>query len=154
MRHADLDQVLALQAEAYGPEFHEGWQAFSSKLQHHPDSAWVAEQSGQLLAYLFAQPARRGYPPPLNDAGHVIANADTLHLHDLAVSPRARGLGVARALAQTSLDWGLQQGFRLASLVAVQDSVPFWGRLGFVAEAPAKSLLGYGAAATYLCKVL
>lgn len=156
MKPSDLDQVMALQHLAYVPEFHESRSTFQNKLEHYPDTTWVMESAGLVLAYLFAQPADKGYPPPLNDEiTHKGANnRDTLHLHDLTVSSRVRGRGFAQALVQSCLKEGRQQGFDWASLVAVQNSVHFWSRLGFIIAHPAKSLESYGQDAAYLIKPL
>jgi GNAT superfamily N-acetyltransferase len=154
MRPADLAAVLALQATAYRPEFHEPLEVFAGKLAHHPHSAWVIEDDAALLAYLFAQPARRGHPPPLKDPGRPRRAPDALHLHDLAVAPAARGGGLARRLVDTALAWGRAQGFTCATLVAVQDSASRWRHMGFIDAQPAKSLASYGADAVYLVRTL
>lgn len=156
MKPHDLDQVMELQHLAYVPEFHESRNTFQNKLEHYPETTWVMESGGLVLAYLFAQPADKGYPPPLNDAIIHQGNKlhDTLHLHDLTVSSRVRGRGFAQALVQSCLKEGKKQGFDWASLVAVQNSVHFWSRLGFTLAPPEKSLESYGQDAAYLIRPL
>lgn len=154
MRPDDLPAVLTLQALAYRPEFHEPPEAFAGKLTHYPQSAWVVEDDAALLAYLFAQPARRGHPPPLKDAGRPVCAPDALHLHDLAVAPAARGRGIARQLLDTALAWGRAQGLAFATLVAVQDSAQRWRHMGFIDARPEKSLASYGPGAVYLVRAL
>lgn len=156
MKPTDLDQVMELQHLAYVPEFHESRATFQNKLEHYPETTWIMESGGLVLAYLFAQPADKGSPPPLNDEithkGEL--NRDTLHLHDLTVSNRVRGRGFAQVLVQSCLKQGEKQGFNWASLVAVQNSVHFWSRLGFVITPPTKSLESYGQDAAYLIRPL
>ncbi len=161
MQGADLPAVLALQARAYVPFFHEDEAVFRGKLAAFPDWCWVAQMAdGELAAYLFTQPARLGRPPCLGDgSGSHKDGADTLHLHDMAVSPLARGAGLAARMTAHALDAAqkaeLQHGrLRWASLIAVQGSVPYWARHGFVPGQVAPNLSSYGPGAAYLVRPL
>ena len=154
MEPADLEQVLTIQAQAYPPALHEPATVFSGKLRQFPHSSWVAQGQAGLLAYLFAQPARHLQPPPLNDPGSPVPGADALHLHDMAVAPAARGLGLARNLVRDALDWGRAQGFRWATLIAVGDSPAFWAGQGFAPGEAGKSLACYGPDALYMHRSL
>ncbi|MCX8145494.1 MAG: GNAT family N-acetyltransferase [Azovibrio sp.] len=154
MAPADLEQVLAIQAQAYPPALHETADVFAGKLRAFPASNWVVEGASGLLAYLFAQPARHCLPPPLHDPGAPVAAADALHLHDMAVRPEARGLGLARHLMRQAQAWGRQQGLGWMTLVAVGSASDFWQRLGFVPARARKSLSGYGPAALYMHRPL
>ncbi|GBG03530.1 N-acetyltransferase [Azospira sp. I13] len=165
MTLADLPAVLEIQAQAYDPFFHESEAAFRGKLGAFPAWCWVAEEAqGKLAAYLFAQPARLGRPPCLGDGGRssggdADGGADTLHLHDMAVSPLARGAGLARTLATHALAAArraeLGHGrLQWASLIAVQGSVPYWARHGFVAGPVSPDLSSYGPGAAYLIRSL
>jgi len=150
----DLDAVLQIQRSAYAPEFHESRGVFSGKLARYPRHAWIVEIEGKPCAYLFAQPARHGSPPPLNDSGPAITETDTLHLHDMAILPQAQGQGIARQLMRHALDWGKRQGYARATLVAVQDSAKRWQRYGFRETLPEKSLASYGEGAAYMTLTL
>lgn len=161
MQGADLPAVLALQARAYVPFFHEDEAVFRGKLAAFPDWCWVAHMAdGELAAYLFTQPARLGRPPCLGDgSGSHKDGADTLHLHDMAVSSLARGAGLAARMTAHALDAAqkaeLQHGrLRWASLIAVQGSVPYWARHGFVPGQVAPDLSSYGPGAAYLVRPL
>lgn len=161
MQGADLPAVLALQARAYVPFFHEDEAVFRGKLAAFPDWCWVAQMAdGELAAYLFTQPARLGRPPCLGDgSGSHKDGADTLHLHDMAVSPLARGTGLAARMTAHALEAAqkaeLQHGrLRWASLIAVQGSVPYWARHGFVPGQVAPDLSSYGPGAAYLVRPL
>lgn len=161
MQGADLPAVLALQARAYVPFFHEDEAVFRGKLAAFPDWCWVAQMAdGELAAYLFTQPARLGCPPCLGDgSGSHKDGADTLHLHDMAVSPLARGAGLAARMTAHALAAAqkaeLQHGrLRWASLIAVQGSVPYWARHGFVPGQVAPDLSSYGPGAAYLVRPL
>jgi hypothetical protein len=58
-----------------------------------PDSCFVASLADETpVAYLLALPWRFDDPPHLDaQTCQLPADADTLHLHDLAVAPEARG---------------------------------------------------------------
>lgn len=161
MQGADLPAVLALQARAYAPFFHEDEAVFRGKLATFPDWCWVAQMAdGELAAYLFTQPARLGRPPCLGDDGSSHKDgADTLHLHDMAVSPLARGAGLAARMTAHALEAAQKAEFRhgrlrWASLIAVQGSVPYWARHGFVPGQVAPDLSSYGPGAAYLVRPL
>ena len=161
MQGADLPAVLALQARAYVPFFHEDEAVFRGKLAAFPDWCWVAQMAdGELAAYLFTQPARLGRPPCLGDGGGSHKDgADTLHLHDMAVSPLARGAGLAARMTAHALEAAQKAEFRhgrlrWASLIAVQGSVPYWARHGFVPGQVAPDLSSYGPGAAYLVRPL
>lgn len=74
-------------------------------------------------------------------------------MHDLAVSPAARGLGVAAALFGCVRDWSAGAGYRGMRLVALADAVSFWARQGF-AVVPAALPPGYGEGACLMERTL
>ena len=79
-------------------------------------------------------------------------------MHDLSVSPAARGAGLGRGLLEHSLRAASRLGLRHSELVAVPGAAGYWARLGYVAvpasEALAEKLRGYGAGAVYMRRVL
>ncbi|MFP3345463.1 GNAT family N-acetyltransferase, partial [Halomonas sp. SIMBA_159] len=54
------------------------------------------------------------------------------YLHDMAVSQNARGLGLASRLLNYAEQYAIELGFSRLALVAVQGSVPYWQKRGFV----------------------
>ncbi len=159
MAPVDLDAVLALQQRCYGVEFLERREAFAAKLAATEGLAccWIARgDDGAPLAYAVSLPVCEATLPAL-DAPHCErpASPSLLYLHDMAVAPEARSLGLAaRLLAQLkarSQALGLPQ----MGLVAVQGSVPYWQRQGF-AEPPvlapglAAKVASFGADARFL----
>lgn len=62
------------------------------------------------------------------------AAAPVLNVHDLAVVPAARGLGVGRALLQAALDHGAASGCNKLTLEVLQGNLParrLYGSMGF-----------------------
>jgi GNAT superfamily N-acetyltransferase len=149
MRMDDLDAVLRIQREAYGDDYQESAQVLGRKLRLAPDACWFAERDGVGLGYVFAHPWSADAPrlhapivtlPPVADHGF---------LHDLAVSPRARGERLGGRLFAQVLDWSRAAGHRGLQLVALADAVGFWRRLGFVPCAQALPE-GYGKGAVLM----
>lgn len=135
MREDDIAGVLAVQALAYGPGFLEDEATIRLRWQAAPHTAWVAVDGQQVCAYLVAYPSRLGKVTLLHGGFDVPADADCLYLHDLAVSPRAAGRGLAPALLQAAWQAAARLGLGWSALVSVQDSQGFWRRQGFAEHA-------------------
>ncbi|HEX2010925.1 MAG TPA: GNAT family N-acetyltransferase, partial [Roseateles sp.] len=108
--------------------------AFGSKLTAAEafETCWMAWRGSTPLAYLVSLPACLESLPAL-DAPHWMPQARPrlLYLHDMAVAPEARALGLAgRLLAQAEQRAGVL-GLAELALVAVQGSEPYWQRRGF-----------------------
>ncbi|MDP2228152.1 MAG: GNAT family N-acetyltransferase [Moraxellaceae bacterium] len=149
LRDDDLEAVLALQASAYAG-LEESAAAMASRLTRAPSWCFGAEtDTGELCAYLLTHPWPHLAPPEWNQPlGHLPTPCHHFYLHDLALGPAARGQGVARYLVQHALAQARDAKLHEARLVAVQDSVPFWERLGFHVIRPgaavAATLHSYG----------
>lgn len=139
MTPIDLPGVLAVQHRCYTPEFHEAASAFASKLSQAPEACWVAtapQDGNDILAYLVCLPVDAHSLPALHaPQWQRPALADALYLHDLAVSPVARGQALAPRLVAQALQCAQAMHLQQMVLVAVQGSAGFWQRLGF-AEQP------------------
>ena len=131
---SDLPAVLAIQRAAYGDGYQESAAVLGRKLELAPQACWLAQSDGIAVAYVFAHPWNDAGAPPLHAPLQALpANAAHGFVHDLAVSPAARGLGVAAALFGRVRDWAAGAGYRGLRLVALADAVPFWARQGFAA---------------------
>jgi len=157
---ADLPAVLDLQSRCYVAAFHEPLQAFESKQLAAPAHCWVlpAPDASHLLAYLVCLPVAQGQWPALHATQWVKpSHADWLYVHDMAVAPQARGTGAARRLLACAGEAARQSGLTAMALVAVQDSVAFWSKLGFqeatAAVDPGK-LVSYGHTACFMLQPL
>ncbi|MBZ9611873.1 GNAT family N-acetyltransferase [Rheinheimera maricola] len=150
MTPADIPAVVALQDSCYSDALYESPALLSQRLQAAASSCWLAESSaGELLGYLFSYPSINGYVTPLASAFAPAGAPQLLYLHDMAVSPAARGLGLASQLLAMAKQHALSLGLSKLALVAVQGSVPYWQRHGFVVvnQLPASAL---SALASYL----
>ena len=128
----DVAAIFALQKHCYSENFHESEKAFLSKINGAKGFCWVAERHNTLLAYLMSVPAKTTYLPCLNTENYQQPEgADILYLHDMAIAPQARGLGLKRLLLDKALACAEQAHFTRAVLIAVQNSVPIWEKEGF-----------------------
>lgn len=157
MRHDDLGAVLALQHQCYVPAFHEPLAAFASKLTAAPDSCWVAQdEQARVCAYLVCVPVEGPALPALHAPDHAPAHApDWLYLHDMAIAPFARGLGLAPRLLANAQTYAREAGLGCIGLIAVQDSSGFWQKHGFKADrasrrVPPDKLATFGTDAVFM----
>ena len=155
MQEVDLPAVLQVQAECFEPVTRESPQSFLAKLAASPSTCFVAVRGSDVVGYLVAVPADSRSPPALNgDSFEIPREPDCLYLHDLSVTPRARGTGVAEALIEAFLSRLKQLGFTQARLTAVNDSADYWARHGFEVATPSATardqVATYGEGARYM----
>jgi ribosomal protein S18 acetylase RimI-like enzyme len=135
IRAADLAAVMALQDSCYSNNLYEPPELLVRRLAAAPESCWLAESpAGELLAYLFCYPSLAGKVTPLGSPFQVASKPELLYLHDMAVSTKARGLGLASRLLQQAEDFACQYSLSRLALVAVQGSVGYWQRQGFIVQ--------------------
>lgn len=135
LRHDDLAAALALQAEVYPAFLVEDAAAFASRIEVAHSYCLAATRDDALIGYLLAHGWPGCSPPPV---GMVLARdtaSEVLYLHDLAIDPAARSLGVGRKLVARAFELAAADGLRRAELVAVEGAAPYWAALGF-ARAP------------------
>ncbi|HTD04048.1 GNAT family N-acetyltransferase [Undibacterium sp.] len=159
MTDADIDQVCAIQQEAYVPDMVEARAVLHGRLAACGGTCWVAEDEYGLCAYLFAYRSLHGLVSPLGYAFRHAQDADSLYLHDLAVSQRVAGQGVGALLVRLALQQALACGLRYSCLVSVQSSKVFWNRLGYqeqdvADQAQRASLDSYTGPAWYMVRAL
>lgn len=154
----DLPALRALQAESYPPAMQESEAVILQRLQQAPATCWIAEDETGAGAYLLAYPSRLGAVTPLEGGFAVASDANTLYLHDLAVSRRMAGRGVGRLLFNLAMEFALARRLPYSALVSVQDSRRYWMKLGYALSAPAPEyrdcLQGYPQEARYMVKNL
>ena len=154
----DFDTVDRIQRSAYSPDFLEDLAVFADKFARYPDGCWVAEVDGQVVGYLFSHPGHFSAPPGLNKLLEDQAGPpDCYFIHDVAVHPAQRGIGVAQLLVAAAFAHAAARGFPGIALVAVQNSRGFWERRGFRLVSEAMPAVGavrrsYGSQAHYMIR--
>jgi len=156
----DLPELLAIQSVCYGDGFHESAQAFRAKLDASPDTHWLCRRNGQALGYLVTLPVAVGQLPPLNapQVTKAVA-AEWLYVHDMAVLPEARSMGLGWRFMREAERVAREMGLRGLALVAVQGAEGYWAKAGFVQkenvdEALRLKLVSFGGGAVYMEKEL
>ena len=155
MAVADIPAVLEIQAVCYTEVTPESNESLHAKLSASQSTCFIASIEDVIVGYLIALPWEFSSPPMLNaETCRLPLAPDCLYLHDLAVTPDARKFGTGRALVEACLTQLKELGLERASLVAVQNSVPYWERYGFRAvpqSAPLKAKLStYGEGVEYM----
>lgn len=157
LRTADLDTVLSIQMQCYGPDYLESHEAFASKLAAAPDTSWLAWADGEPIAYLICLPVEDNKLPELHSSAWQPPKSPTgLYLHDMAVAPRGRDSGLGHQLVATAKAEARRQGLNEVSLIAVQGSVPYWRRHGFtvvsgIDRAVTNKIASFGQDARLMC---
>lgn len=155
MAEADLPAVLEIQAACYTEVTPESKESLHAKLSASQSTCWIASLEGDTVGYLISLPWDFSSPPVLNaETCRLPSSPDCLYLHDLAVTSSARKLGTGRALVEEFLIRFRGLGLGRASLIAVQNSAPYWERYGFRAVSlsePLKTKLStYGEGVAYM----
>lgn len=153
MMSADLPAVVRIAARVH-LDYPEGEHVFAERLALFPEGCRLLLDGDDARGYLVSHPWTRRAPPALDTLlGKLPEPADTYYIHDLALTPQARGRGLAVEAVTLAVTIGRAGGFGTLSLVAVGDSIEFWRRQGFAVVRDAdveRSLASYGGAAHYM----
>lgn len=135
---ADVPDVLCLQETAYAANFLEDADSFAAKISASDETSFGAWHNGEMVGYLIALPLMTDEGLDLNTSNVPtipIREARVMYIHDLAVQPEARSLGVADHLLQRLEDAVRGSAISQWHLVSVQGSRGFWEKRGFVVSA-------------------
>ena len=146
----DWASILLIQEECYPEIAPESLSVLQSKWQLSPRSCFVIEADKLVVGYCLAHPWTLGSPPSLEQVVSPVKQADTLYLHDIALSADAQGKGAGRAVFEKLVTLARQLSFNSISLVAVQGASSYWKKQGFVLQSIDKSLETYTADACYM----
>lgn len=147
---ADISEIDRI-AKIIHPDLPEDAESFAEKCRLSPSTCLVACDGRNVRGYAIAYPWRDNDVPKLDTLfGKLPEDADVLFIHDVALLPRARHLGLLQELlARLSIaarDLGLQR----MTLAAVYGSEEVWFRYGFrrtiMDEKLKAQTAGYGSA--------
>lgn len=131
-----LDAIMALQEIAYTDELVEGRDVLGSRIEKGTPFSCVAMSDGSLAGYVLAHRWPDHSSPGLQLVLRELPpNSTVVHIHDLAVAPEFRGVGVAQALLN-ALESRARTDVESLTLVAVQGADRFWAKVGFEDEGP------------------
>ncbi len=130
----DLPAVEAI-AAAVHPLFHEAPEVLAERQRLYPHGCYLLEIGERPTGYVLSHPWRAGTLPPLNSRlGALPPAPDTYYLHDIALLPVARRVGAASRIVNALTKHARAGDYATMSLVAVNGSLGFWERHGFVVE--------------------
>ena len=123
--------VLEIQRDCYGEGYIEDSHTFTRMIAVYPQGCLGVSVGGVLAAYVFFHPYRDDVVKPLDHLLVLNGTEDCMYMHDIAVHPRYRGMGLARMLMERVDHETRRGGFEVQCLVAVQDSQDFWRKHEF-----------------------
>ncbi|MDW5415669.1 GNAT family N-acetyltransferase [Iodobacter sp. CM08] len=153
---SDIQSLMGIQSACYPANLLEEAEHLTAKHQQSPSSCWVATQHQHVLAYLLTHPWSGDTPPALNaPLPTPNQSCDIYFIHDLAVHPSARGLGLAQQLLDTALKWARQEKLQKIRLIAIAGAANFWIKQGLspvknVNKDLSRKLADYGTDTHYL----
>ncbi len=124
----EIDRI----ARIIHPDLPERPETFREKLRLSPSTCLVACDGANVRGYAIAYPWRMNAMPPLDEFfGALPADASVLFIHDVALLPSARGLGLVENLLEMLSRAGRRLGLEQFTLAAVYGSEEVWFRYGF-----------------------
>lgn len=152
MRAGDLSAVRRIRAEVYPSTHDEPEAVVLSRFQTGPRMCFVVAEfrSGrdEVRGYVIGHAWDASLPPPKGPV-EPPGSLRTAFLFDLALLPACRGKGFSVPLVEQFMNRAISD-LGSASLVAVNDSVAYWGRRGFRAEDQVYGLSAYGENAVFM----
>ncbi len=153
----DLAAIVAI-ADNVHLAYPEDAAILAERLRLYPAGCALFERDGRPMAYALTHPWHDAAPPALNVLiGALPDRPTTYYIHDVALLPEARGAGVAAAIVAAIIGEAKRIAAPNLSLVAVNNSVPFWRRFGFAPTAApglAAKLRTYDADARFMVRRL
>ena len=153
----DLPAVQGI-ADTVHVDFFESPEVLGERLKLYQHGCYLLELGEKPAGYVLSHPWTYGTLPPLNTLlGQLPAAPDTYYIHDLCLLPVTRRVGAASKIIGALTKHAEAQGYPTMTLVAVNGSIAFWEKHGFVVtEEPAlyAKLLSYEEGACYMVRKL
>jgi ribosomal protein S18 acetylase RimI-like enzyme len=143
----DIEEVTKIQKLCYNKLYWESCETFAGMVDVYPTGCIGLYVNDPLSGYVFFHPYQEDRVKPLNHVFKLDGTEDCVYLHDLAIHPNYRGLGLSKILMDLVDLETCNIDFVTHCLVAVQDSHSFWQRYGFK---KIKEVENYGLHAYYM----
>ena len=127
MMLSDLANVNSIANTVWGTKFYESPEVFEQRFSYYPQGCWIYNSD----AYVFSHPSVLDQPPELNKKLSVFT-PNCYHIHDIALLPRVRGVGIATQIIKQLLKTNI---YPYTTLVAVDGTQQFWESFGFTLRA-------------------
>ena len=129
----EIAGVLKVQERAYESFYQESVESFLSKIEFSPKTCYGVLDGDRLIGYGISFPWLGSAVVELNSSlNPVDENPNVLYIHDIAVEPEYRGLGIAKELLRLMAVNATLLGLNSVVLVAVAGSSTYWLRQGFI----------------------
>lgn len=149
----DLPRVFTIEAELH-PSLPERREVTAEKLRLFPVGCRKLVRGGVMVGYALAHPWRLFHIPALDTFLDAIpADADCLHMHDVAILPEGRGENAAERYVLHLADLARAGHLPAIACVSVYGTSRLWARMGFdtiVSDGVVGSIGGYGPTARYM----
>ena len=153
----DLPAVQAI-ADTVHLDFYESAEVLAERQQIYHNGCYLLEIGEKPVGYVLSHPWIYASLRPLNTVlGQLPPQPNTYYIHDLCLLPVARRIGSAGKIVGALTKHAQALDYPTMSLVAVNGSVPYWEKHGFVAtEEPQlyAKLLSYEEGARYMVRTL
>lgn len=155
MSLSDVAGLLRVADEIH-PDLEEGDYVFTERVKLFPEGCLVLKEGDEVCGYAISHPIRHGQPPALDSLlGEIAPDASQYYIHDFAILPKFRGLGLAGECVGRLLE--VAKRYPTTCLISVYGTAPFWARFGFmtepVDEALSEKLREYGGDAAFLSRL-
>jgi len=145
----EIESVLEIQRDCYGEGYIEDRETFTRMIAVYPQGCLGASVGGIFAGYVFFHPYHENTVKPLDFPLDLDGTEDCMYIHDIAVHPRSRGMGLTRMLMERVDEETRSRGFDVQCLMAVQGSQDFWEKYGF---SIVRKIEGYGEGLAYYMK--
>jgi GNAT superfamily N-acetyltransferase len=133
LKSEDLKRVHEIQQAVYPAIFHEQVDVFKERLRIFSEGCLGAWDKEQLIGYVFSHPWILNQEVALHKTAlNLPIQANCLYLHDMAIDPHYRGLGIGSQLWNSIQLKAKAMNLYSVALVAVLGAETFWERCGFV----------------------
>lgn len=123
----DYKEIEDIANESYSNQYYESEQSFISKVENFPLGSFVADVDGA-IGYIISFPYYLGEPFPINTEYTLADSPNCWYIHDVCVIKRFRNKGIASQLVNRVL----KESWNVVALTAVQNSIKFWRKFGFL----------------------
>lgn len=128
---ADLSEIFRI-SKIIHADIPERMETYEEKLALSPTSCFVVDDGKSIRGYAITLPwAARQVPKLDTILGALPPDAPALYIHDVALLPSARSLGLVKELMELLDAAGIRLGLREMSLAAVYGSETTWFQYGF-----------------------
>lgn len=160
MQYTDVEAVINLHQEIFTPDVQESATVLKNRIEIFGKDFFVAIKDTELLGYVMCFPWGDKSTPVNNEIfPAALPRGECFYIHDIVVSPMARGFGVSKKLLKEVERKASEKGLSKMTLVSVEQSGEFWDKNGYqevllTQEEKFSLLSSYGNNARFMQKLI